>query len=286
MAEQLGGKVVSSNLREFGYAQIRARGHSDLFKDIQDETNDEGHGLLNVWMSHGDQVASLPKGFKSIASTDNTAIAAMADEDRKFYGLQFHPEVTHTTQGIKILERFLHEIFPVPDRRAAAQPAGFLVVGLAPGGPRVGRLLFALEIFPLATLEDEAVGLVRGVAAHGGFPVVAVVVVEVGMNQFDRIAGRVADDRPRETKPVADTVDQLPIRCAQLDAFAVVVEFADPRAKRLAAELGLELIRLMRDDGEAPGRNGAADGEGKLHGVLQRPAAEVDRLFPLSLIHI
>ena len=110
MAEQLGGKVVSSNLREFGYAQIRARGHSDLLKDIQDETNDEGHGLLNVWMSHGDQVASLPKGFKSIASTDNTAIAAMADEDRKFYGLQFHPEVTHTTQGMKILERFLHEI--------------------------------------------------------------------------------------------------------------------------------------------------------------------------------
>ena len=110
MAEQLGGKVVSSNLREFGYAQIRARGHSDLLKDIQDETNDEGHGLLNVWMSHGDQVTSLPTGFKSIASTDNTAIAAMADEDRKFYGLQFHPEVTHTTQGMKILERFLHEI--------------------------------------------------------------------------------------------------------------------------------------------------------------------------------
>ena len=74
MAEQLGGKVVSSNLREFGYAQIRARGHSDLLKDIQDETNDEGHGLLNVWMSHGDQVASLPKGFKSIASTDNLSL--------------------------------------------------------------------------------------------------------------------------------------------------------------------------------------------------------------------
>ena len=110
MAEQLGGKVVSSNLREFGYAQIRARGHSDLLKDIQDETNNEGHGLLNVWMSHGDQVESLPEGFKSIASTDNTEIAAMADESRKFYGLQFHPEVTHTTQGVKILERFLHQI--------------------------------------------------------------------------------------------------------------------------------------------------------------------------------
>ena len=110
MAEQLGGKVTSSNLREFGYAQIRARGHSELLKDIQDETNSEGHGLLNVWMSHGDQIESLPEGFKSIASTDNTSIAAMADESRKFYGLQFHPEVTHTAQGVKILERFLHEI--------------------------------------------------------------------------------------------------------------------------------------------------------------------------------
>ena len=110
MAKQLGGKVASSNLREFGYAQIRARGHSDLLQDIQDETNNEGHGLLNVWMSHGDQVESLPEGFKSIASTDNTSIAAMADESRKFYGLQFHPEVTHTTQGTKILGRFLHKI--------------------------------------------------------------------------------------------------------------------------------------------------------------------------------
>ena len=110
MAEQLGGKVANSNLREFGYAQIRARGHSDLLKDIQDETNSEGHGLLNVWMSHGDQVESLPEGFKSIASTDNTSIAAMADETRKFYGLQFHPAVTHTTQGSKILERFIHQI--------------------------------------------------------------------------------------------------------------------------------------------------------------------------------
>ena len=110
MAEQLGGKVANSNLIEFGYAQIRARGHSDLLKDIQDETNSEGHGLLNVWMSHAEQVESLPEGFKSIASTDNTSIAAMADETRKFYGLQFHPEVTHTTQGFKILERFIHQI--------------------------------------------------------------------------------------------------------------------------------------------------------------------------------
>jgi GMP synthase (glutamine-hydrolysing) len=110
MAEQLGGKVLGSNVREFGYAQIRARGHSDLLKDIQDEVNDEGHGLLNVWMSHGDRVESLPEGFKVIASTENAPIAGIADESRKFYGLQFHPEVTHTTQGQAILQRFLHEI--------------------------------------------------------------------------------------------------------------------------------------------------------------------------------
>ncbi|MCG8378657.1 MAG: glutamine-hydrolyzing GMP synthase [Proteobacteria bacterium] len=110
MAEQLGGKVANSNLREFGYAQIRARGHSNLLKDIQDETNEKGHGLLNVWMSHGDRVEALPDGFKVIASTDNAPIAGIADEERKFYGLQFHPEVTHTTQGQAILQRFLHDI--------------------------------------------------------------------------------------------------------------------------------------------------------------------------------
>jgi len=110
MAEQLGGKVANSELREFGYAQIRARGHSNLLKDIQDEVNDEGHGLLDVWMSHGDRVETLPEGFKVIASTDNAPIAGMADETRKFYGLQFHPEVTHTMQGQAILQRFLHEV--------------------------------------------------------------------------------------------------------------------------------------------------------------------------------
>ncbi len=110
MAEQLGGKVESSDIREFGYAQIRARGHSDLLKDIQDEANAEGHGLLNVWMSHGDRVESLPEGFKVIASTEHAPIAGIADEQRRFYGLQFHPEVTHSTQGQAILKRFLHEI--------------------------------------------------------------------------------------------------------------------------------------------------------------------------------
>lgn len=110
MAEQLGGKVETSSVREFGYARVRARGHSKLLRDIRDATNAEGHGLLDVWMSHGDRVIELPPGFKVIASTDNAPIAGIADDARKFYGLQFHPEVTHTRQGGAILNRFLHEI--------------------------------------------------------------------------------------------------------------------------------------------------------------------------------
>jgi len=110
MAAQLGGEVEPSDHREFGYAQVRARGHSALLKDIQDHVNDHGHGLLDVWMSHGDRVAALPENFKIIASTDSAPMAGMADEERKFYGLQFHPEVTHSTQGGAILERFIREI--------------------------------------------------------------------------------------------------------------------------------------------------------------------------------
>ncbi len=110
MAMQLGGLVESSSHREFGYAQIRARGHSTLLRDIEDHATEEGFGMLDVWMSHGDRVMQLPEGFKVIASTDSAPIAGMADEMRKFYGVQFHPEVTHTTQGQRMIERFLTEI--------------------------------------------------------------------------------------------------------------------------------------------------------------------------------
>ncbi len=110
MAAQLGGKVENATKREFGYAEIRAQGHSALFRDVQDRTNDAGHGLLDVWMSHGDKVTELPPGFKIIASNPSTPIAAMADEARKFYAVQFHPEVTHTKQGKAILSRFVHDI--------------------------------------------------------------------------------------------------------------------------------------------------------------------------------
>ncbi|WP_295522380.1 glutamine-hydrolyzing GMP synthase [uncultured Pseudacidovorax sp.] len=107
MAHQLGGKVESGHKREFGFASVRARGHTELLRDIADFTTDEGHGMLNVWMSHGDKVSELPPGFKLMASTDSCPIAGMADEARKFYAVQFHPEVTHTQQGKAILERFV-----------------------------------------------------------------------------------------------------------------------------------------------------------------------------------
>lgn len=110
MAAQLGGDVESSTHREYGYAQVRARGHTALLKDIEDEVTPEGYGMLDVWMSHGDRVTRLPDGFKLMASTDSAPFAGMADEQRQFYGVQFHPEVTHTKQGHRILERFVREI--------------------------------------------------------------------------------------------------------------------------------------------------------------------------------
>jgi len=110
MAEQLGGKVQTGKVREFGYAQVRARGHTDLLKGIEDARSAEGFGLLDVWMSHGDKVVDMPTGFKLMASTDSCPIAGIADDSRHFYGVQFHPEVTHTKKGVQILNRFVLEI--------------------------------------------------------------------------------------------------------------------------------------------------------------------------------
>ena len=110
MTVQLGGKVEASDHREFGHAEVRARGHTKLFEGIQDAQNAEGHGLLHVWMSHGDKVTEMPPGFKLMASTPSCPVAGIADEARKFYAVQFHPEVTHTKQGKAILTRFVLDI--------------------------------------------------------------------------------------------------------------------------------------------------------------------------------
>jgi len=110
MAQQLGGEVQSGSTREFGYAEVRARGHTRLLQAIEDFRTDQGHGMLRVWMSHGDKVTTLPPGFVCMASTPACPVAGMADEARGFYGVQFHPEVTHTAQGAAILHRFALDI--------------------------------------------------------------------------------------------------------------------------------------------------------------------------------
>ncbi|HET6598372.1 MAG TPA: glutamine-hydrolyzing GMP synthase, partial [Burkholderiaceae bacterium] len=110
MAVQQGGQVEASDHREFGYAEVRARGHTRLLDGIEDFSTPEGHGMLKVWMSHGDKITALPPGFKLMASTPSCPIAGMADEARGYYGVQFHPEVTHTEKGRELLNRFVLEI--------------------------------------------------------------------------------------------------------------------------------------------------------------------------------
>lgn len=110
MAQQLGGKVEGGGKREFGYAEVRAHNHTKLLEGIEDFKGESGEGMLKVWMSHGDKVTELPPGFKVMASTPSCPYAAMADEERSFYGVQFHPEVTHTLQGRAILNRFVLDI--------------------------------------------------------------------------------------------------------------------------------------------------------------------------------
>jgi GMP synthase (glutamine-hydrolysing) len=110
MAVQQGGEVEASTHREFGYAEVRAHGHTRLLQGIEDFSTTEGHGMLKVWMSHGDKVTQLPPGFKLMASTPSCPIAGMADESRGYYAVQFHPEVTHTVKGRELLNRFVLDI--------------------------------------------------------------------------------------------------------------------------------------------------------------------------------
>ena len=110
MAAQLGGKVENGLVREFGYAEVRARSHTKLLDGVNDFVTDEGHGMLKVWMSHGDKVLEMPAGFVLMGNTPSCPVAAMANEEKRFYGVQWHPEVTHTLQGKAMLGRFVHEI--------------------------------------------------------------------------------------------------------------------------------------------------------------------------------
>ena len=110
MAEHYGGKVAGSEVREFGYAQIRLVAESPLLQDIKDHVDDRGRSLLDVWMSHGDKVVELPECFDLLAETDSCPLAAMAHKELPFFGIQFHPEVTHTLQGKRIFKHFVLDI--------------------------------------------------------------------------------------------------------------------------------------------------------------------------------
>ncbi len=110
MAAQLGGAVEPSALREYGHAQVEVVAASRLLEGIEDHITAGGKPLVDVWMSHGDRVVSLPPGFITVASTAHAPIAMMANESRRWYGLQFHPEVTHTPQGMRMINRFVHEL--------------------------------------------------------------------------------------------------------------------------------------------------------------------------------
>ena len=142
MAHQLGGKVEGGHKREFGFAAVRARGHTELLRDIADYTTPEGQGMLNVWMSHGDKVVEMPPGFKLMASTESCPIAGMADEERGFYAVQFHPEVTHTVQGHAMLERFVRGICKA--KPASAMWSRITQSGRAPQMPSTKRSRIAL----------------------------------------------------------------------------------------------------------------------------------------------
>lgn len=161
MAQQLDGRVEACERREFGYAQVKLQSHSELLRDIEDQVTESGEALLDVWMSHGDHVLKVPSGFQIIAKTDNTPIAAMADDNRHFYGLQFHPEVTHTRQGTRILERFVREICQC---EVSWAPASILEESLNEIREKVGKehVLLALsggvDSTVLAVLLHKAIG--------------------------------------------------------------------------------------------------------------------------------
>jgi GMP synthase (glutamine-hydrolysing) len=160
MAQQLGGEVAGGHTREFGYAEVQVGAPCRLLEGIRDREHD-GRAVLDVWMSHGDRVEALPPGFAAIARTHDAPYAAMADEQRRFYGVQFHPEVTHTRQGAAILERFVLEICGCEARWTASNIIEDLV-GRVRAQVGSGRVLLGLsggvDSSVVAALLQRAIG--------------------------------------------------------------------------------------------------------------------------------
>ncbi|CAG0992145.1 GMP synthase (glutamine-hydrolysing) [Burkholderiales bacterium] len=231
MAEQLGGRVEMGAVREFGYAEVRAHGHSRLLEGIEDRRNAEGHGLLDVWMSHGDKVAKLPEGFKVIASNPSTPLAGMADEARRFYAVQFHPEVTHTKQGSAILQRFVHEIcgcgreWNMPDHLNEAVAAirekvgdEEVILGLSGG----------VDSSVAAALIHRAIG-----------DQLTCIFVDTGLLRLDE-AGQVMDTFARHLGVKVDMVDAAERFLSELAGVT------DPEAKRKI--IGREFVHVFQEE--------------------------------------
>jgi GMP synthase (glutamine-hydrolysing) len=231
MAQQLGGKVEGGHTREFGHAEVRARGHTRLLQNIEDHRNAEGHGLLNVWMSHGDKVVEMPPGFKLMASTQSCPIAGMADEERRFYGVQFHPEVTHTLQGEALLRRFVLDI--------CGCRADWVM------GDHVGE---AVERIRAQVGADEVIlGLSGGVDSSVAAALIhraigkqlTCVFVDTGLLRLD------------EARQVVETFEKhMGMRLLHIDATArfmgALAGVADPEAKRKI--IGREFVHVFQEE--------------------------------------
>ena len=233
MAVQLKGEVEPSAKREFGYAEVRARGHTKLFDGIQDFATPEGHGMLKVWMSHGDKVTAMPPGFKLMASTESCPIAGMADEARKFYGVQFHPEVTHTKQGKAILNRFVHDIcecgtdWNMPD---------YVTEAVAKIREQVGK-------------EEVILGLSGGVDSS----VAAALIHKAIGNQLTCVFVDHGLLRLDEAKQVMATfAEHLGVKVIRVDASAQfmgkLAGVSDPEAKRKV--IGKEFVEVFQAESE------------------------------------
>jgi GMP synthase (glutamine-hydrolysing) len=229
MAQQLGGKVEAGRVREFGYAEVRARGHSNLLEGIEDYRTAEGHGMLKVWMSHGDKVVAMPPGFKLMASTEACPIAGMADEARRFYGVQFHPEVTHTRQGKRMLERFVLDIcgcagdWNMPD---------YVTEAVARIREQVGR---EEVILGLSGGVDSSVAAALIHRAIG--PQLTCVFVDHGLLRLDE-AAQVMDTFARHMQVKVIHVD------ATEEFYAALAGVSDPEQKRRI--IGKQFVELFQ----------------------------------------
>lgn len=231
MAAQLGGEVESAHHREFGYAEVQVQGPSALLNGIEDKISANGSPLLDVWMSHGDRVISLPKGFRCIASTFNAPLAGMGDEERHFYGLQFHPEVTHTRQGNRIFSKFVLDICGC---ETLWTPTNIISDSITRIGQEVGD-------------EEVILGLSGGVDSS----VVAALLHRAIGQQLTCVFVDTGLLRHQEAEQVINTFQQhMGIRVIHVNAqdrfFAALEGISDPEHKRKI--IGFEFIQVFEEE--------------------------------------